>query len=54
MGDSPAAEEPGLLPHKRGLRQAHKLTAEVIEFLHQEQQRDPSLRRPALARLLHG
>jgi len=32
---------PGLVPRKRGPRQAHKLTAEVIEFLRQERQRDP-------------
>jgi transposase len=43
---------PGLAPRKRGPRRAHKLTAEVIEFLSQEQQRDPSLRGPALARLV--
>jgi transposase len=43
---------PGLVPRKRGPRQAHKLTAEVLEFLRQEQQRDPSLRGPALARLV--
>ena len=43
---------PGLVPRKRGPRQAHKLTTEVIEFLRQEQQRDPSLRGPALARLV--
>jgi transposase len=43
---------PGLAPRKRGPRQAHKLSAEVIEFLRQEQQRDPSLRGPALARLV--
>src|ERR1700686_319653 len=42
---------PGLVPRKRGPRQAHKLSAEVIAFLRQEQQRDPSLRGPALARL---
>lgn len=43
---------PGLVPRKRGPRQAHKLSAEVIEFLRREQQRDPTLRGPALARLV--
>jgi transposase len=43
---------PGLVPRKRGPRQAHKLTADVVEFLSQERQRDPSLRGPALARLV--
>ena len=43
---------PGLVPRKRGPHQAHKLTAEVIEFLSEERQRDPSLRGPAMAYLL--
>ena len=43
---------PGLVPRKRGPRQAHKLTAEVLDFLRQQRQRDPSLRGPALARLV--
>jgi transposase len=43
---------PGLIPRKRGPRRAHKLNAEVIEFLSQERQRDPSLRGPALAHLV--
>jgi len=43
---------PGLAPRKRGPRRAHKLTAEVIEFLSQERQRYPLLRGPALARLV--
>jgi transposase len=33
----------GLVPHKRGPKEAHKVTAEVIEFLQQTLQRDPSL-----------
>lgn len=43
---------PGLVPRRRGPRRAHKLSAEVIEFLRQERERDPSLRGPALARLV--
>ena len=33
----------GLVPHKRGPKEAHKLTAEVVEFLQQSLQHDPSL-----------
>ena len=40
---------PALLPQKRGPRQAHKLTTEVLVFLHQARQEDPSLRPAALA-----
>ena len=43
---------PGLVPRKRGPRQAHKLSADIIEFLRREQRRDPALRGPALARLV--
>lgn len=43
---------PGLAAHKRGPRQAHKLTPEVIDFLRREKQQDPSLRGPALARMV--
>jgi transposase len=39
----------GLIPHKRGPKQANKLTAEVIEFIQQLLQQDPSLRSAALA-----
>ena len=41
---------PGLAPRKRGPQRAHKLTPEVVEFLRQQKQLDPSLRGPALAR----
>ncbi len=34
----------GLVPRKRGPRQAHKLTAEIIEFIRRARQEDPSLR----------
>jgi transposase len=39
---------PALLPQKRGPKQAHKLTAEVLAFIHQVRQEDPSLRLAAL------
>jgi transposase len=35
---------PALMPHKRGPREAHKLTAEVLAFVRQTRQEDPSLR----------
>jgi transposase len=40
---------PALLPQKRGPKQAHKLTADVLAFLRQARQQDPSLRPVALA-----
>lgn len=43
---------PGLVPHKRGPKEAHKLTKEVVEFLQQARQDDTSLRAPALARMV--
>ena len=42
----------GLLPHKRGPRQAHKLTKEVRQFLQHQRQVDPEIRSPELARQL--
>jgi hypothetical protein len=33
----------GLRPHKRGLRGGHKLTAEVMDFVSQVREQDPSL-----------
>src|SRR6266481_2931114 len=39
---------PALMPQKRGPKQAHKLTAEVLAFLRQVRQEDPSLRPAAL------
>jgi transposase len=38
----------GLVPQKRGPRQGHKLTPEVVEFIRQQRQADPSLRMPAM------
>jgi transposase len=43
---------PALMPQKRGPKKAHKLTAEVLAFVRQAQQEDPSLRPPALASLV--
>ena len=43
----------GLVPHKRGPKQAHKLNDEVLAFLVQTRQKEPSLRTPELVRLIH-
>jgi transposase len=43
---------PGLLPQKRGPKTAHKLTDEVLAFIRQARQDDPSVRPPALASLV--
>lgn len=43
---------PGLIPKKPGPRRRHKLTAEVLQFLEEERERDRSLRPPVLARLV--
>jgi len=40
---------PALLPQKRGPKQAHKLTADVLAFIRQTRQEDFSLRAAALA-----
>lgn len=40
---------PALMPHKRGPREAHKLTAEVLAFVRQARQQDLSLRPADLA-----
>jgi transposase len=39
---------PGLMPQKRGPKQAHKLTAEVLAFIREARQEDPSLHLAAL------
>ena len=41
---------PALMPHKRGPKQAHKLTAEVLAFIRGVRQQEPSLRPADLAR----
>jgi transposase len=42
-----------LVPHKRGPKQAHKLTDEVLAFIVETRQKEPSLRTPELVRLIH-
>jgi transposase len=42
----------GLVPHKRGPKQAHKLTDEVMAFLAEKRQEEPSLRPAELVRLV--
>lgn len=39
----------GLVPHKRGPKEAHKLTAEVMEFIQQTLQHDPAVGSAELA-----
>ena len=39
---------PALLPQKRGPKQAHKLTADVLAFIREARQEDPSLHLPVL------
>ncbi len=39
-----------LVPKKPGPRRAHKLSPEVVDFLHRVRAEDPSLRSPELAR----
>ncbi len=42
----------GLVPHKRGPKQAHKLTDEVMTFMVETRQKEPSVRPAELARLI--
>jgi transposase len=42
----------GLVPHKRGPNRAYKLTDEVMAFIAEKRQEEPSLRPPELARLI--
>lgn len=42
----------GLVPRKRGPKEAHKLTEQVMSFIQDKRQQDPSLRAPALAQLI--
>ena len=43
---------PGLLPHRRGPKQANKLTDAVLEFIDRQRAADRNLRAPALAKML--
>lgn len=43
---------PALIPRKRGPKNAHKLTAEVLAFVRQAQQEDSTLRPAGLASLV--
>ena len=42
----------GLVPHKRGPKQAHKLTEEVLTFIGEMRQKEPSVRLPDLVKLI--
>jgi transposase len=42
----------GLLPKKRGPKRAHKLTEEVVTFIKDLQRETPTLKAPALAKVL--
>jgi transposase len=43
----------GLVPHKRGPKQAHKLTEEVLSFIRETRQKDLTVGSGELARLIH-
>lgn len=43
----------GLVPRKRGPRQAHKLTEEVLTYIRETRQQDPSVRPRDLVQLIH-
>jgi transposase len=43
----------GLVPHKRGPKRAHKLTEDVLTFIHEARRSDPAVRYGELARLIH-
>jgi transposase len=42
----------GLAPHKRGPKQAHKLTEEVLSFIGEVRLKEPSVRLPDLVKLI--
>src|SRR5271169_2640937 len=42
----------GLVPHKRGPKQAHKLTDDVMAFIVDQRQKEPSVRPAELSRLI--
>jgi len=43
----------GLVPRKRGPKQAHKLTEAVLDFIRETLHTDPSMQAGTLARLIH-
>jgi len=43
----------GLVPHKRGPKQAHKLTEEVLIFIRETRQQNPGVRPRDLVQLIH-
>lgn len=43
----------GLVPRKRGPKQAHKLTEEVLAFVRETRQNTPAMEAAELARLIH-
>jgi hypothetical protein len=52
QADFAATGLPGLLPRRRGPRQAHKLTPEVLAFIRQALNENPTLRARALCALI--
>jgi transposase len=44
----------GLVPHKRGPKQAHKLTDEVVVFIIETRQKQPQVRTAELVRLIQA
>ena len=44
----------GLVPHKRGPKQAHKLTDEVVVFIVETRQKQPHVRTAELVRLIQA
>jgi len=43
----------GLLPEKKGPKRAHKLTAEVLDFIEAQLEAQPGLKPPELAKRVH-
>jgi len=41
---------PGLVPKKRGPKGAHKLTDEIVDYVEETVEQDPSLKAPALTK----
>ena len=43
---------PGLIPKKRGPRGGHKVTPEILEFIREEREKNPSIRTQELLKLI--